>query len=95
MEPILAVLADKMGDSQWRMRASAEEALMAAASHPQIGVQQALHYLTSDMAPPSKAKVKGKKPTEAKGYAPGMSKGIVAKYTFLYRMLSELQFNHE
>ena len=86
---ILATLAEKLGDNLQKIRASAEEAFMASAGHPQIGVQLCLGFLTNDTPPPSKVKnAKGKKPALS-------SKQVIAKYTTLYRMLHELQFTHD
>ena len=86
---ILAVLAEKLGDNLQKIRASAEDAFLSAASHPQIGVKQCLGYLTNDIPPPSKAKQnKGKKPVLS-------SKQIIAKYMALYKMLCSHHFTHD
>jgi len=86
---ILPSLAEKLGDNLQKIRAAAEDAFMAAASHPQIGVKQCLGYLTNDIPPPSKVKTnKGKKPVLS-------SKQIIAKYTALYKMLCSHHFTHD
>jgi hypothetical protein len=58
---ILVTLADKVGDTIQKVRASAEEAFLAASGHPQFGVKMCLSYVTNDTPHPSKIK-KGKKP---------------------------------
>lgn len=85
-EPILSCLVDKLGDNLMKVRASAEDAIMAMTEHPSFGVSLCLHNLIKP-APPADAK-------DAKKNL-ASNKHIIGKYSVLLKMLSSFDFTQE
>lgn len=84
----MGTLTEKIGDNLQKIRASAEDAFLAIASHPEFGVRLCLGALSSDAPPPSKAKTKGKKPVLS-------TKALIAKYQMLHKMLCSFSFERD
>jgi hypothetical protein len=82
------VLTNKIGDNLIKIRQNAEEALLAAVSHPAFGVKTSLYYLINDVPLPVANGTKSK-PKKA---VPN-TKQLAAKYMILSKMLQSMHFS--